>query len=343
MTEDPPPDNAEKAETTVNVYDQAIRHLLQSDPIGMIRWLVPKLSKSCRFINWHDTRNWPFPGFADLVCDLVANLSNHPQGKPTHALVLEFMARAKSSIFDRALQYAVEAYQRPRHGKDRKGRYQTHVAVINLAGRNPSWGLKSGPPQDPSEAENDEGWSFKPTIRNLCDDDAAAVLDGIEADTIPFGALALVPLMKDGNTPDIISRWRKRLEQVKHEQWRPTLAALTVMFAELRKQQKTWANSLKGWNMLESQVVREWQTLARREGHQKGRLEQAQSALMTVLRARFQDLGGNGLELDIAGQTDLDVLSQWLISAVNSSRLDEFREKIRRRVAPHDSGAPGSA
>ena len=335
-----PPDNAEpsqpppaKAENAANVYDQAIRHLMQSDPMGMIRWLVPGLSADTRWIDWHDSRNLPFPGFGDLICDLIADLSDRPKGPPTHALVLEFMARAKTTVIDRALLYVIEAYRRLRHGKDRKGRYQTHVAIINLTERNRPCVIESRPPRDPNAVPTQEGWIFKPTIRNIRDDDAAETLEGIENKSIPFGALPLVPLMKGGGKPDIIARWRKNVEQVTHEHWRPNLPPLAVLFAELRKRHHIWARALKGWDMLTSEWVRQWQDVGERKGEQKGeqkgRLEQAQEALLTVLKARFHDLGGNGLESQIAKQTDAAILSQWLVNASVSPSLAEFRKRTK--------------
>ena len=63
------------ATVSVNVFDQAARFSVQSDPLGFLRWLIPGLDQALRFHGWLDTRTLPFPGDPDRTCDTVAELA----------------------------------------------------------------------------------------------------------------------------------------------------------------------------------------------------------------------------------------------------------------------------
>jgi flagellar biosynthesis/type III secretory pathway protein FliH len=110
--------------------------------------------------------------------------------------------------------------------------------------------------------------------------------------------------------------------------------------------------------MWESQVVREWQEEARRkalvEGHQEGlregrqegrqeglregQLEGQRSALLKVLRARFQTQLPEDLAQAIQQATDPEVLSRWLDTALTAPSLEVFRSLVQ--AAP--DSPPGS-
>src|SRR5262249_31174521 len=57
-----------------NVYDQAARYVAKLDPASFLRWLLRMAS--VLFHRWLDTRQLPFPGEADRICDTVACLED---------------------------------------------------------------------------------------------------------------------------------------------------------------------------------------------------------------------------------------------------------------------------
>ena len=59
----------------IYVYDQAARYCARLDPIGFLRWLLPRLDPALLFHCWLDTRTVPFPGAPDRTCDTVADLT----------------------------------------------------------------------------------------------------------------------------------------------------------------------------------------------------------------------------------------------------------------------------
>src|SRR5947209_939105 len=76
---------------TANVFDQAARYSVQSDPHGFLRWVVPGLDPRLRFRGWLDTRTLPFPGTPDRTCDTVAALDDgDAEDGRSWAVVAEF-------------------------------------------------------------------------------------------------------------------------------------------------------------------------------------------------------------------------------------------------------------
>ena len=78
---------------TINFYDQASRYLAKLDPLGLLRWLLPRLSTTWTFPGWLDTRTIPFPGHSDRTCDTVACLLDPMALQRWWALVLEFQSQ----------------------------------------------------------------------------------------------------------------------------------------------------------------------------------------------------------------------------------------------------------
>ena len=48
----------------MNVFDQAARYSIQSDPLGFLRWILRGINQALKFYGWLDTRTLPVPRHA---------------------------------------------------------------------------------------------------------------------------------------------------------------------------------------------------------------------------------------------------------------------------------------
>jgi hypothetical protein len=123
--------------------------------------------------------------------------------------------------------------------------------------------------------------------------------------------------MKGGDDSAIIQRWLALASQEQDPQRRADLG-LAALFAEAAGRQQLWRDSLKGWNMIESEVVKEWQTQARIAGE-----------VQTLLRVLSRKFGAVPPEVTqrIEGTTDPDQLVGWIVTASMTGSLDDFRRE----------------
>jgi hypothetical protein len=89
-------------------------------------------------------------------------------------------------------------------------------------------------------------------------------------------------------------------------------AGLALAFAEAAGCHAAWKQTLKEWNMIQSQQVLEWQAEARAEG------------TLDVLEAKF---GGVSEEVASAvrATTDMARLKNWTVLAAKAPSLEQFR------------------
>ena len=101
--------------------------------------------------------------------------------------------------------------------------------------------------------------------RNLCEYDAAAVLAGIEQGRISRVILPWIVLMNGGGEDVIMARWLSVAAAEPDEQRRGDHGGLALVFAELTPHAAAWKQALKGWNVIQSPQILEWQAQARAE------------------------------------------------------------------------------
>ena len=104
----------------INVFDQAARYCIQSDPLGFLRWLVRGLDLALKFFGSLDTRTLPFPGTPDRICDTVADLAEDAASDHRWAVISEFQTDPETEILDRALEYVVRDRRGLRFGPHRR-------------------------------------------------------------------------------------------------------------------------------------------------------------------------------------------------------------------------------
>ena len=299
----------------MNRYDQAARYSPRSDPLGFLRWVVRGLDPALRFQGWLDTRTLPFPGTPDRTCDTVAELAEVVEALRRWALVTEFQTEPDPEILDRLLEYLARLRRVLRWGPQRREKYQVVAGLVSL----------TGPPQPQSlemmlPGSDSPALYFRVAVRTLRDEDAALTLDQIAAGEISRSLLSWISLMRGGNEPGIIERWKLVVDQEPNDEHRADYRDIATVFAELTDCAAMWKLGLEGWNMRESTIVAEWMA----EGEAKGR----RSALIEVLEQRFGAPIPPDLVMTIEGQADVSVLSRWFKAALKSESLDAFRAKL---------------
>jgi hypothetical protein len=146
----------------------------------------------------------------------------------------------------------------------------------------------------------------------------------IAAGATPRCLLGWISLMRGGGNPDIIERWKTIAGAEPDGGLRATYGAIATLFGELTGCEAVWQSGLEGWNMRESTVVAEWKAEGRAEGIAEGKRD----ALLLVLGQKFQAQVPDELVAAIEAQADVDVLSQWLITAVTAGSIEAFRTAI---------------
>jgi hypothetical protein len=259
----------------VNDYDQASRYAARLDPIGLLRWLLPGLSPTVRFLRWLDTRNLPFPGERDRTGDLVACLDDPDHPGPPWALPVECQVEPDADMFGRLLEYLGALWRQQRPSAERGDRYQLGAAVVNLTGT----GTAS---RDFVLGGADTRVCLQVAECNLASRDAAATLEDIAAGKVARCVLAFIPLMRGGGEAGIIARWQELALQEPEERRRSDYGGLAVVFAELTAGASQWKEALKEWSMRQSQQVQEWRA--------EGKVQALQEALRGLLEQRFGTL-----------------------------------------------------
>src|SRR5713101_5347948 len=84
-------------------FDKGARYLAKQDPAGFFAWLWRHAATPLVFHSWLDARRLALPIEGDLTCDTVAAFSLPGQPEPTHALIVDFKAQARSEALEQLL------------------------------------------------------------------------------------------------------------------------------------------------------------------------------------------------------------------------------------------------
>jgi hypothetical protein len=299
--------------------DPTARYALKMDPPATIAWLLPSLDPDLAFSRWLDTEAIAFPGEPKRRCDTVAELASRSGQSSPWALVLEVEARPRASILDRLLEYGLRLLRKLRHGPHRRDRYQIAAVLILLRGTRGPLTLDMRLPG------TDLALAFKGQLVCLAQQSAAETLRRIAAGALGRSVLPWVPLMASGEDSAVVQEWARLAREEPDRQRRSDYGGLAAVFAESVDRQAIWRQVLEGWEMWESQVIRQW----RNEGRLEGRLEVKRSDLATVLQERFQIPVPADLAQLIQQATDLDTLSHWFRTALTAPSLDAFRAALQ--------------
>lgn len=292
-------------------FDRASRYLVQRSPGAMLGWLLGLGEGRGDFVQWLDTRRIPWPGSPDRACDTVAWLRDPDRGGLPFAAVLEFQLRPDAEMFGRLLVYLGSVWLECRPSPLPGDRFCLAAAVVNLTGRGNSGREMAW-----------EAAGVEVTLRvrewNLGELEAVRVLDDVAAGRAPRPALAWIPLMQGGGEDAIIQRWLGLARQ--EEDSRRADLGLARVFAEAAGCRDVWDRALEGWNVAESNVVKEWIGM----GEMRGKAE----AVLELLTARLGPVPAD-LNTAIREAKDLAALRRLLLLAAQAGSIDQFR---------HDAG-----
>lgn len=306
--------------SSLNHYDQAARYAVKLDANGFLAWLLPGLDPDLRFARWLDTQTIPFPGDPDRRCDTVAELVHASGLGPPWGQVLEQQTRPDPEMLDRLLEYLARLRRELRHGPHGRDRYLIAAAVINL----------TGPPQPdglemvlPGATGIELRWRIH--VRTMSAENAATTLAGIENGQIARCLLPWIPLMTGGGEPAMISEWKRLALLEPNSRHRRDYGSIALIFAKLTACQKVWSLELEGWNVEESDLVKQWQDVA----EQRGRLTTLRENLLRVLVAKFSGPLPSELLAAIQTQPDFGELSRWFDVALKAASLAEFQASVQ--------------
>jgi hypothetical protein len=298
-------------------FDRAARAAAEVEPEAVVRRLP--IGLPLRFREWTDSRMPARPGERDLTADRVAVLADEAAPDQPWLLGLEFQAEHDPDKLDITLAEAGRLRRDLRHGEDRRGKYRVLVGMIYLRGSCPEPVLDMTVP-------GNLGTYHAPLIWNVAADVAREALETFTAGQTTWGILFWVPLMQGSGDAAIVVRWKELAAALPERRDRGSLARVALVFAELAGCLPAWKQGLEGWDMTESQVVKEWMEEARREE----RLRTRRADLIRVLRARFANsVGQEVLDLITAQDSD-EILQEWLDAASSSGTWDDFLAVLRR-------------
>jgi hypothetical protein len=296
----------------MGVFDQAARFAAKLDPPGFYRWALPGTEPSLHFAEWLDTRTLAFPGGADATGDLMGIFDPADPAEPPWAVVTEFQAEPDADILQRTLDYAVRLRRERRPGR---GKFRVAALVLNL----------TGPPQPPElqmflPTAETVGLRFAVAVRTLRDHDAAATLDRIADGRPALSILPWVPLMRGAEREDVIARRRVAAEAEPDRRRRGEPAGPACVFAELAKRLVRRHRGLEGWNMLESTIVNEWQTMAV--------VKNQRNVLRRTIEVRFGPRAAAEFDASLIACDDLERLTRWFDVALTAGDVAELRKAI---------------
>lgn len=210
---------------SLNPFDQASRYLAKLDPTGFVAWVLTVAPPQFRFVRWLDTRQIPFPGEPDRICDTVAHLENLATGGEPWAVPIEFCIESDSRMFGRLMVYGGSIWLEVRPADNRGDRFSIGAVVINLTGkgnasRNMNWdeaGLRT---------------VFQIVERNLATESAPHTLANIAAGTTSRIILPFVPLMQEGGESAIVQEWLRLAVAESDAYRRGDYGGLALVFAE---------------------------------------------------------------------------------------------------------------
>lgn len=299
-----------------NRFDQASRYAAKLDAVGFLSWLLREAAAEVRFRLWLDTRTLPFPGDPERTCDTVAWLSD-PDPAVEWAVPVEFCLEPDGKLLGRLLVYLGQLWLEKRPTDAGGERFAVGAAVVNLTGR----GRTS---RTMILRQTGVQTNLEVVERNLCDENAADLLDAIAASRVSRCLLPWIPLMHGGDETSIIQRWIVLASQEADSRRRGDYGGLALVFAEAAKRLPIWKDALKEWNVIESQQVLEWMAMGETKGEVKSRID----SLLEVLRTLFPPGAPPDLESAIRATANQDQLRNWLLLAVKADSLDSFRQTV---------------
>jgi hypothetical protein len=304
-------------------YDEAARYLLGRAGAGVFAWLLRLGPDRVRFDGWIQNQ-LTVPGVKQRLCDGIARLADLDRGGVPFAALVEIQTRPDATMPGRLLLAGGLCLLTLKPTPLPGDRYELAAVVVNLTGEgDAARRMALGATQ----------WTLVPCEWNVEPLDAGTLLDEIAAGRVPREVLALIPLMKRGSEDAIIARWLA-VAASDGDASRRGDYSLALVFSEAVKSRHKWEIALKGFNMIESPLVREWKDAARNEGRIEGKLEgriegqivAKADSVVRVVNGKFKVVAPE-VVTGIRACQDLEQLDRWLDVALTVETIDEFRKQ----------------
>ncbi len=288
-------------------YDEAARYLLGRAGAMLLSWLLRLSPSQIRFDGWLQSQ-LTLPGVKQRLCDGIARLADLEHGEAPFAALVEVQTRPDGTMPGRLLLAGGLCLLLLKPTPLPGDRYELTAIVINLTGKgNSARRMVLG----------DTQWTLVPCELDVETLDAGDMLEEIAAGRAPRELLALIPLMKRGSEDGIITRWLEVAGSDTDASQRGDYS-LALVFSEAVRCRDKWETALKGFNMIESPLVREWKDAARIEGKV--------DSLVRVVKGRYKGAPDEVTE-GIRSCQDLEKLDRWLDVAAMVDTLEEFRQQ----------------
>jgi hypothetical protein len=300
----------------MGVYDQAGRYTIKRRPSAFFTWRAPALWAAWKFLRWQDTRNLPFPGERDRVCDTVAEFEQVTPPRRRCLVDVEVQAEPDGDMLERLGEYVFTLRRERRHGPGAAGKYPVLGLVFNLTGAEQPRQLDMTLPE-----WDDAGAWLKVSQGTLSTEKAAHTLARIAAGELERWVLPWLPLLRGAAEAANIAEWQRLGAAEPNRRSRSDFGALASIFAELAGTASVWRSVLTGWNMRESPQVLEWQ--------REARLERGKEDVQRAVHLRF----GTAMPADLADQLttleSMKELDRWFDASLTTPSLDAFRAAVR--------------
>jgi hypothetical protein len=300
----------------MGVFDQAARFAAQADPGVVPARLLAGSGLSLVFREWLDTRTIPLPRGSDRTADLVAAFDNSATPDAPWLMVLEFQAQVDPDKLDVTLEEVAILRSRVRHGPERQGKYRVVAGLVYMRDRSPDDSLDMRLPDG-------SGTRHAPRIWTVAEDKAAATLETVASGSLSWGMLFWVPLMAGGGEEATIARWKELTSsRIDDRSRRGDLAGIAMIFAELAGRAIVWKRALEGFEMTESQVVKEWMS--------QGELKNQRQLLLRLLNKRFPGAVPADVSKLINEQESFDLLNHWFDAAASANSFQDFMTVLKQ-------------
>jgi hypothetical protein len=322
---------------------------LKMAPAEALGWVLPRLDADLTFRRWLDTEGIAFPGEPGRRCDTVAELVSESGKGPPWALVLELEARPRSRTLDRLLEYEVRVFRKLRHGPRRRDRYLVAGVVIVLTGRQPSLAVDMALPG------TDLLFKWQALPFNVSQQPFQATMERIGRRELGRSVLIWGPLMAGANDPKAVEEWVRLAKEEPDLERQEDYVGLARVFAERAGVMPAWKKALEGWQVWQSEFIRQWKKEGREEGRKEGlkeglkegrdeglkegQLAARKNDLLEVLKVRFPEQPIDDIEEMVQKAESPEVLGHWFKAALKVESLDAFRKAARGQAGP-PNGAP---
>lgn len=304
----------------MGIYDQAGRYAIKRRPSAFFTWRAPPLWAAWKWVGWRDTRTVPFPGEPDRVCDTVAEFEQRTDPRRRCLLDVELQARPETDMLERLGEYALRLRRELRYGPGPTGKCPVLALVLNLTGVEQPRRLDMSVPE-----WGEAGQWVHVAQGTLAEESAAEALARIEAGELEPWVLVWLPLLRGAAKPANVAMWQQLARREPDSRNRSDFGALALVFAELAGTGPIWRQALRGWNMIESPQVREWQAEARAEARRETRRDYVRRAI----ELRFATPIPADLEGQLAALKRESELDRWFDASQVAPSLDAFRAAVQ--------------